>query len=70
MVSRLKSDIEEGFNVKTVFILSGNAEEESYTIQEQIHSLFPEIEMISGPLGSAVGVHTGSGTIALNWFRE
>ena len=47
-----------------------NAEEESYTIQEQIHSLFPEIEMISGPLGSAVGVHTGAGTIALNWFRE
>ena len=70
MVSRLKSDIEEGINVKTVFILSGNAEEESYKIQEQIHSLFPEIEIISGPLGSAVGVHTGSGTIALSWFRE
>ena len=31
----------------------------SYTIQEQIHFLFPEIEMLSGPLGSAVGVHTG-----------
>ena len=70
MVSRLKSDIDEGINVKTVFILSGKAEEESYNIQEQIHSLFPEIELVSGPLGSAIGVHTGAGTIALNWFRE
>ena len=70
MVSKLKSDIEQGFNVKTVFILSGKADEESYTIQEQIHSLFPEIEMLSGPLGSAVGVHTGAGTIALSWYRE
>ena len=70
MVSKLKSDIEQGFHVKTVFILTGKADEESYTIQEQIYSLFPEIELVSGPLGSAVGVHTGPGTIALNWFRE
>ena len=43
---------------------------ESLNIQEQIRSLYPEIEMASGPLGSAIGVHAGAGTIALTWFRE
>lgn len=70
IVSRLISDVEEGINVKTVFILSAKAEKELHMIQEQIHSLFPHIEILTGPLGSAVGVHAGAGTIALTWFRE
>ena len=70
MVSQLKSDLDLGFKVSTVFILSGKANEDSIAIQNQIHSLSPEIEIVTGPLGSAIGVHAGQGTIALTWFRE
>jgi DegV family protein with EDD domain len=70
MVSRLKDDLEQGINIKTVFILTGKAEEQSLSIQDQIRSISPEIEIVSGPLGSAIGVHAGAGTIALTWFRE
>jgi DegV family protein with EDD domain len=70
MVSRLKSDLEQGINVKKAFVLEGSAAQESLNIQEQIRSLFPDIEIVVGPLGSAIGVHAGAGTIALTWFRE
>ena len=70
MVSRLQSDIEQGNHIKKVFVLDGMATLESLNIQEQIRSLYPEIELVSGPLGSAIGVHAGAGTIALTWFRE
>ncbi|MCQ6276341.1 DegV family protein [Bacillus sp. V3B] len=70
MVSRLKSDLEQGMHVKTVFILEGSAAQEALNVQEQIRSLSPNIEIVIGPLGSAIGVHAGAGTIALTWFRE
>ena len=70
IVSRLQSDIEQGNHIKKIFVLDGMAKLESLNIQEQIRSLYPEIEMVSGPLGSAIGVHAGAGTIALTWFRE
>lgn len=70
MVSRLKSDLEEGMKVNTVFILKGSAEEEALAIQEEIRSLSPKMEMVIGPVGSAIGVHVGAGTIAISWFRE
>lgn len=70
MVSRLKSDLENGMQVKTAFVLEGSAAQESLTIQEQIRAVSPDIEIVTGPLGSAVGVHVGAGTIALTWFTE
>jgi DegV family protein with EDD domain len=70
MVSHLQSDIEQGSNVQTVFVLEGMAPQESLYIQEQLRSLFPDINIVSGPLGSAIGVHAGAGTIALTWFNE
>jgi DegV family protein with EDD domain len=70
MVSRLKNDLDEGMKVNTVFILIGSAEEEAESIAEQIRSLSPDIEIVRGPLGSAIGVHAGAGTIAISWFRE
>ncbi|WP_338452411.1 DegV family protein [Niallia oryzisoli] len=70
MVARLKEDLEQGLNIKTVYILEGSAKQEALSIQEQVRSLSSEIEIVIGPLGSAIGVHAGSGTIALTWFRE
>ncbi|WP_428908205.1 DegV family protein [Niallia sp. Krafla_26] len=70
MVSKLQNDIENGHRVETVFILSGKASAESEIVKEQIRSLFSEIEIITGPLGSAIGVHAGEGTIGISWFRE
>ena len=70
MVSKLQQDIESGYTVKTVFIMSGKADKEASIVKEQIGSLFSGIEMITGPLGSAIGVHAGAGTIAISWFRE
>lgn len=70
MVSRLKSDLENGMQVKTVFVLEGSAAQESLTIQEKIRAVSRDIEIVTGPLGSAVGVHVGAGTIALTWFTE
>jgi DegV family protein with EDD domain len=70
MVSRLNNDLEQGIPVQTFFILEGMAAQEAIIIQEQIRTLSPEIEIVIGPLGSAIGVHAGAGTIALTWFRE
>ncbi len=70
MISLLQNDIEKGIQIKKVFILSGNAAEESLNLQEQIRLLDPDIEIITGPLGSAIGVHVGAGTIGVSWFKE
>lgn len=70
MVARLKEDLEQGLIIKTVYILEGSAKQEALSIQEQVRSLSSNIEIVIGPLGSAIGVHAGSGTIALTWFRE
>ncbi|WP_191090644.1 DegV family protein [Niallia endozanthoxylica] len=70
MVARLKDDLDQGVSIKTVYILEGSAKQEALSIQEQVRSLLPEIEIIIGPLGSAIGVHAGAGTIALTWFKE
>lgn len=70
MVDRLKRDLEEGKKINKVFILQGQADEEAESIQEQIRSLSPDIEIAMGPVGSAIGVHAGAGTIALSWFQE
>jgi DegV family protein with EDD domain len=69
MISLLQNDLEKAIDIKKVFVLSGGAEEESFVLQEQIRALSPEIEIVSGPLGSAIGVHVGAGTIAISWFR-
>lgn len=70
MVSLLQNDIENGIKIKKVFILSGNAPEETLSLLEQIYSIAPDIEVDTGPLGSAIGVHVGAGTIGISWFRE
>ncbi|WP_071394891.1 DegV family protein [Bacillus tuaregi] len=70
MVTRLKEDLDQGYKINKVYILEGTAKQEAHTIQEQVRSLSPEMEIIIGPLGSAIGVHAGAGTIALTWFRE
>ncbi|MFB9989701.1 DegV family protein [Bacillus benzoevorans] len=70
MISLLQNDLEKGVTIKKVFVLSGSAAEESLILQEQIRSLTPNIEIVTGPLGSAIGVHVGAGTIAISWFRE
>jgi DegV family protein with EDD domain len=70
MVSRLKDDLEQGINIKTVFILEGSAVQEALNIQEQIRSLSPDLKVVTGSIGAAVGAHAGAGTIALTWFKE
>ncbi|WP_394232262.1 DegV family protein [Niallia oryzisoli] len=70
MVAKLKDDLEQDIIIKTVYILEGGAKQEALSIEEQIRALSPDLEVVIGPLGSAIGVHAGAGTIALTWFRE
>ncbi len=70
MVSRLKEDLENGETIKKVFILQAGAKDELQFLIEEIKNISDEIEIAIGPLGAAVGVHAGSGTIALSWYKN
>lgn len=70
MVSHLEKDLNQGIKVSTVYILEGSAKQEALTLEENIHALSPDLKIVTGPIGSAIGVHAGAGTIALTWFRE
>jgi DegV family protein with EDD domain len=70
MVDLLKKDILNEEKIKKVFILHGNAEPVSHLLYEKVKELKDDIPIETGTIGPAIGVHTGSGTIAISWFVE
>ncbi|RXJ00654.1 DegV family protein [Anaerobacillus alkaliphilus] len=53
-----------------VYILHANAIEKANDWKEIISEKYPNLNIVIGPLSSAVTLHAGEGTIALSWFNK
>jgi DegV family protein with EDD domain len=55
---------------KVIYVLHANADEKAQEWKEKIHEKYTDMNVLIGPLSSAVTLHAGEGTIALGWFNE
>lgn len=70
LLTYLENDIQEGKIIKKVYLLNGNAGEEFEDFKEKVNEQFPNLQIVTGALGAAVGVHAGAGTVGIGWFEE
>lgn len=69
MVSIIDEAIAES-SLSKLFILHVNAVEKAKEWKQAILEKHPELAITISDLSSAIGVHTGEGTIAVSWFNE
>ncbi len=53
-----------------IYILHANAIDKANEWREIINEKYPNLNVVTGPLSSAVTLHVGEGTIALSWFNQ
>ncbi|QOY35422.1 DegV family protein [Anaerobacillus isosaccharinicus] len=71
--NRIFEMLVEGMSKSTkqeIFILHANAEHIANQWKERILETYPHVNVLIGPLSSAVTLHAGEGTIGLVWFNE
>lgn len=71
--NRIFEMLVEGMSKSTkreIFLLHANAEHLANQWKERILETYPHVNVLIGPLSSAVTLHAGEGTIGLVWFNE
>ncbi|WP_160721213.1 DegV family protein [Bacillus sp. USDA818B3_A] len=56
--------------IKEVYILYGLHEEQTKQWQSELREQFPNVKIISCPLGAVIGVHAGENTLGISWFND
>jgi len=59
----------EKYQFKEVYILYGLHEEQADNWRIQLNELFPQVKIVSCPLGAVIGVHAGENTLGVSWFN-
>ncbi|MEH7352713.1 DegV family protein [Neobacillus drentensis] len=59
----------EKYQFKEVYILYGLHEEQADNWRIQLNELFPQVKIVSCPLGAVIGVHAGEKTLGVSWFN-
>ncbi|WHY75798.1 DegV family protein [Neobacillus sp. WH10] len=59
----------EKYQFKEVYILYGLHHEQAENWQIQLNELFPQVKIVSCPLGAVIGVHAGENTLGVSWFN-
>lgn len=54
---------------KEVYLLYGLHDDQAKTWQLELQSDYPEVKIISCPLGAVIGVHAGENTLGISWFN-
>ncbi|MEH7418210.1 DegV family protein [Neobacillus drentensis] len=54
---------------KEVYLLYGLHEEQAKAWHLELQEQYPEVKIISCPLGAVIGVHAGENTLGISWFN-
>ena len=65
----LRSSYEQ-YHFKEVYLLYGLHEEHAANWKDELGKEFPQLEIISCPLGAVIGVHAGENTLGISWHNE
>lgn len=63
------SKAQEIKKLKEIYIINGNCPDKAFDLEMKIKELFPNISVLHAPIGAAIGVHAGEGTLGLVWFK-
>ncbi|MEH7117098.1 DegV family protein [Neobacillus vireti] len=55
--------------IKEVYLLYGLHQEQAKTWELILNEQYPELKIISCPLGAVIGVHAGENTLGISWFN-
>lgn len=70
MLAPLEYDISKDRQIDKVFILHANADEDAVFLEQSVQQIAPFVEIEVGVIASAIGVHTGNGTVAISWIKR
>ncbi|MED1467966.1 DegV family protein [Bacillus salipaludis] len=59
----------EKYRMKEVYILYGLHEVQAENWQKELCLIFPELSILTCPLGAVIGVHAGENTLGISWFN-
>ena len=59
----------EKYQFKEVYILYGLHEEDAANWRNELKEQFPQVKIVSCPLGAVIGVHAGENTLGVSWFN-
>ncbi|WP_026573196.1 DegV family protein [Bacillus sp. UNC438CL73TsuS30] len=60
----------EKYRIKEVYILYGLHEDQAENWQKELRVIFPELSILTCPLGAVIGVHAGENTLGISWFNS
>lgn len=72
-LNRLKKLFDEAMAsqaINEIYILQNAARDKASVIKQYVSKKYPQVRIRMGKLGSAIGVHTGPGTLAINWTKD
>lgn len=72
-IARILEQLDKAVNlhrVTHVQILHGNILDKALEVKEKIKKKYQHIDVLVGPISSAMAVHAGQGTLALTWLNE
>jgi len=55
---------------KEVYLLYGLHEEQAKAWQIELQEKYPDVKILSCPLGAVIGVHAGENTLGISWFND
>jgi DegV family protein with EDD domain len=55
---------------KEVYILYGLHQEHANEWKVELEQLYPELKVITCPLGAVIGVHAGENTLGISWHNR
>ncbi|MGG1399417.1 DegV family protein [Bacillus salipaludis] len=59
----------EKYRMKEVYILYGLHEGQAENWKKELCVIFPELSILTCPLGAVIGVHAGENTLGISWFN-
>jgi len=59
----------EKYQFKEVYLLFGLHEDHADEWRFELQELFPQLKIVSCPLGAVIGVHAGENTLGISWFN-